>query len=111
MNLKTRYDIEVGKNKLENRLAKEVHIYAAVQIIDERRYIMQFPGGLNEFVKASNLIWDGCYSIEENLIVLVFASAEYSNKSGRTVSCDSQIFNNPFSFGGKMTEIVRHLTQ
>ena len=28
MNLQTRYDIEVEKDKLEDRLAKEVHIYA-----------------------------------------------------------------------------------
>ena len=27
MNLQTRYDIEVEKDRLENRLAKEVHIY------------------------------------------------------------------------------------
>jgi addiction module HigA family antidote len=28
MNLQTRYDIEVEKDRLEDRLAKEVHIYA-----------------------------------------------------------------------------------
>ena len=28
MNLQTRYDIEVEKDRLEGRLAKEVHIYA-----------------------------------------------------------------------------------
>jgi addiction module HigA family antidote len=28
INLQTRYDIEVEKDKLEDRLAKEVHIYA-----------------------------------------------------------------------------------
>jgi addiction module HigA family antidote len=27
MNLQSRYDIEVEKDKLENRLAKEVHVY------------------------------------------------------------------------------------
>ena len=30
INLQTRYDIEVEKDKLENRLEKEVHIYAVV---------------------------------------------------------------------------------
>ncbi len=28
MNLQTRYDLEAEKDKLENRLAKEVHVYA-----------------------------------------------------------------------------------
>lgn len=28
LNLQTRYDIEVEKDKLEDRLAKEVHVYA-----------------------------------------------------------------------------------
>ncbi len=30
INLQSRYDIEVEKDKLENRLEKEVHIYAVV---------------------------------------------------------------------------------
>lgn len=30
INLQTRYDIEVEKDKLENRLSKEVHVYTAV---------------------------------------------------------------------------------
>ena len=30
MNLQTRYDLEVEKDRLEGRLAKEVHIYAVV---------------------------------------------------------------------------------
>jgi addiction module HigA family antidote len=30
MNLQTRYDLEMEKDRLENRLAKEVHVYAAV---------------------------------------------------------------------------------
>lgn len=30
LNLQTRYDIEVEKDKLEKRLVKEVHIYAVV---------------------------------------------------------------------------------
>lgn len=30
INLQTRYDIEVEKDKLENRLEKEVHIYTVV---------------------------------------------------------------------------------
>jgi addiction module HigA family antidote len=30
MNLQTRYDIEVEKDKLEKRLAKEVHVYAVL---------------------------------------------------------------------------------
>lgn len=30
MNLQTRYDIEVEKDRLENRLEKEVHVYAEV---------------------------------------------------------------------------------
>ena len=29
MNLQTRYDLEMEKDRLENRLAKEVHVYAA----------------------------------------------------------------------------------
>lgn len=29
MNLQTRYDIEVEKDKLQNRLEREVHVYAA----------------------------------------------------------------------------------
>jgi len=29
--LQTRYDIEVEKDKLQNRLAREVHVYAAAQ--------------------------------------------------------------------------------
>jgi addiction module HigA family antidote len=31
MNLQTRYDIEVQKDKLQSRLEREVHVYAAVQ--------------------------------------------------------------------------------
>lgn len=31
INLQTRYDIEVEKDKLQNRLAREVHVYAAAQ--------------------------------------------------------------------------------
>jgi addiction module HigA family antidote len=30
MNLQTRYDIEVEKDRLEGRLAKEVHVYTSV---------------------------------------------------------------------------------
>ena len=30
MNLQTRYDLEMEKDRLENRLAKEVHVFAVV---------------------------------------------------------------------------------
>jgi len=29
MNLQTRYDLEIQKDRLENRLTKEVHVYVA----------------------------------------------------------------------------------
>ena len=31
MNLQTRYDVEIEKDKLEGKFSQEVHIYAAIQ--------------------------------------------------------------------------------